>query len=374
MVSMNGPRAVRTRRLRVGSGGRWLVTTLLITVTCSAASCQSQVGTSGATAAVGTGSQAATLDDHVTWQRDIVFTDSAASASIQVYFDPKGGFVVADGGQSQIRVYSEDGRRLLWSAGQSGNGPQDFETLRSAVRTSAQEVVALDMSGKLSFWSAEGRFKRTAQTGLGITFNSWLLNDSTLLISGRRLGESDSPLLHVWDLRNERMVSSFFETPPHDPRFDEAYRYSSWVSATRLGGDSLAVIFPRADTLYLYRTNGSLIDKLPLALEHFVPLREPAARNDTPEAQIEWRNSYSLLSQVYRAPDGSIYVQYFKLAGLEPVWGLARLLVAGDRSVKSFEVFGTPRLLGISPRDSSLYFIRADLLESTVWSVANLSR
>lgn len=373
MVSMNGPRAVRTRRLRVGSGGRWLVTTLLITVTCSAASCQSQVGTSGATAAVGTGSQATTLDDYVTWQRNLVFTDSAASASIQVYFDPKGGFVVADAGQSQIRTYSDD-LQLLWSAGRSGEGPGEFDELRSAVRTSAQDVIALDNSGRLSFFSAQGHFKRTASTGLAPTSNSWLLNDSTLLISGRREGETNSPLLHVWDLRNDRVTASFFPTPPHDPKFDEAYRYSGWASATHFGGDSIAVLFPLVDSLYLYGTDGALLDKRELPLEQFVRLREPGPRDSTPEARVEWRNSYSRLSQVFRAPDGSLYVQYFKLAGLEPVWGIARFTVRRDGLRKMFEVNEAPRLLGISRRDSGLYFLRADLMESTVWSVAHLSR
>lgn len=353
---------------------RWLVVLGTISLSCSAASCQGQgqTGTSSATAAIGAASQSRKLDDYVSWERDLQFTESAASASIRVYFDPKGGFIVADAGQSQIRVYTDDSH-LLWSAGRSGEGPQEFEQLRNAVRLSSGEVVALDITGRLTFYSPEGEFKRTVPTRLNPTFNSWLLNDSTLLISGRPEGVSNPPLLHVWNLQSGRNVASFFRTPPHDPAFDEAYRYSGWASAADLGGDSIAVVFPLSDTLYLYRADGTPLGKLGLPLEHFVRLREPAPRDESAEARIAWRNSYSLLSQVFRSPDGSMYVQYSRLSGVEPMWGVSRLFLQRGRLHKDFEVPEAPRLLGISHRDTSLHFLRADSLESTVWSIAKLS-
>jgi hypothetical protein len=366
--SLTRPPGGRTR-----ARSRWLAVLGMISLSCPAASCQGQVGTSGATAAVGSASQRPELEDFVTWQRDLEFTESAASASIRVYFDPKGGFVVADAGQSQIRVYSDDSR-LLWSAGRSGDGPQEFEQLRNAVRLSSGEVVALDITGRLTFYSAEGEFKRTLPTRLNPAFNSWLLNDSTLLISGRPEGVTDPPLLHVWNLRTGRNVGSFFRTPAHDPAFNEAYRYSGWASAAPLGGDSIAVVFPLTDTLYLYRTDGTVLDRLELPLEHFVNIRESGPRDESAEARIAWRNSYSSLAQVFRSPDGSFYVQYFKLSGVEPVWSVARLSLQRDQLHKEFEVPEAPRLLGVSRRDTSLYFLRADSLENTVWSVAKLSR
>jgi hypothetical protein len=346
----------------------------MLTTSCSAASCQNgQASAVQMQATLGAQSHTSDLDDYVTWGRNLVFTDSTASGELQVFFDPRGGFVVADGGQAQVRVYTDDAK-LVWAAGHQGPGPSEFEELTSAVRTSAREVIALDSKGKLVVFDSSGTFLRSTPTGLTLAYNSWLLNDSTLLISGRRVEDPNSPLLHVWSLREGKITRSFFQTPPHDPEFDQAYQFSGWAYATVAGRDTLAVVFPLSDTLYLYRTDGTPIDKFKLPLDNFRRMREPRARDNSPEARIAWRNSYTRVARVNQSPDGSMYIQYFNLNGLEPVWGIARVFHDRGHLHKSFEVTPTHELLGISSRDSSLYFLRADLLESTVWSVAHLSR
>jgi hypothetical protein len=369
------PRALAPSTSILRLGGRFSLL-FLFTTSCSAASCQSAQFSSRGTATASLHLRAPDLDDYVTWQRHLEFRDSAASGAINVHLDRMAGFVVADAGQTQVRVYSDESNEpeLLWARGRKGDGPGDFQVLRSAVRTSSADVVALENSGRLTIFDASGNLKRTVPTGLNPAFNIWLINDSTLLISGRRTGGSDSLLLHVWDLRRDRFITSFFEVPPHPARFDEAYRYSGWANAALLGGDTVAITFPLADTLYLYRTDGSAVDKFKLPLEHYRRLRDPGPRDQTPEARVEWRNSYTRLSQVFRAPDGSIYIQYYNLSGLDPVWGIARFFMDRDRLHKSFEVPNSYRLLGISPRDSSLYFLRTDLIESTTWSLGRLSR
>jgi hypothetical protein len=359
-----------SRRLR--SNGVLLLT-ILLGASCTAASCQSsRLDTSQAAAAAGASSNKR-LEDFFTRRADLIFRDSVASPNIQVYADPHGGFVVADGGQAQIRVYTDDAE-LAWAAGRSGSGPQEFRQLSAAVRAPWGEILGLDSSGKLSVFDASGNFVRTVSTGLVPSFDGWLLTDSTMLISGRREGDPASPLLHVWNLRRDLITGSFFQVPPHDPAYDEAYRFSGWADAVRLGGDSVAVVFSLADSLYLYRTSGEPLGKFPLPLEHFSRVRQPGPRDGSPDAEVEWRNSYTRISHIFRSPDGSIYVQYFQLNRLEPVWGLTRFFFQDGRLIKAFELVDTPRLLAISPRDSLFYFLSDDLMENSKWSVAQLSR
>jgi hypothetical protein len=344
---------------------------IVLTASCSAASCQG--GAAGASVAMQAGGGRQTLDAHFAWEDSLVFTDSAASAAIQAYFDPAGGFVVADGGQSQLRVYT-DRARLLWAAGHKGRGPGEFQQLQSAVRVPSGEVVALDDRGRLSIFAPPGKLVRTVSTGLDPAYNLWLLDDSTMLVSGRREEDKHSRLLHVWDLRRNRIRASFFPVPPHDSAFDVAYQFSGWASAALVGRDSLAIVFPLSDTLYLYTTGGHELQKFRLSLDNYRRLREPAPRDETPEAEIRWRNSYTRISQVLRGPGRSVYVQYFNLDGVEPVWGLARFSLDEGRLHKEFEVPQAHRLLGVSPRDFRHYFLRADLMESTVWSIGRSSR
>ncbi|HEX6910560.1 MAG TPA: hypothetical protein VF142_09195, partial [Longimicrobium sp.] len=160
----------------------------------------------------------------------------------------------------------------------------------------------------------------------------------------------------------------------HDPAFDDAYQFSGWANAALVGRDSLAVVFPLSDTLYLYGTDGRELQKFRLSLDNYRRLREPGPQDGTPEAEIRWRNSYTRISQVLRGPGRSVYVQYFNLDGLEPVWGLARFSLDGGQLRKQFEVPQAHRLLGVSPRDFRHYFLRADLMESTVWSIGRSYR
>lgn len=338
---------------------------------CAAASCQNTPVRAVQMNVVLSAQAATDLSDHVVWDGQLIFADSAASGEIQVFLDPQGGFVVADGGQSQVRIYT-DSAQLVWSAGRSGPGPSEFQRLTSAVRTRDRDVIALDSRGKLVMFDSTGVFKRTVTTGLTLAYNSWLLNDSTLLISGRHVDDPDSPLLHVWDVNREQIRRSFFTTPPHDSEFDQAYRFSGWAYATAAGGDTLAVVFPLSDTLYLYRTDGTPLSKFKLPLDRFQRMREPRARGNTPEARIEWRNSYTRIARVHSVADGSLLVQYFNLRGLEPVWGISRVFINRGSLHKSFDVTPADELLGVSKRSARLYFLRSDNLESTEWSIAHL--
>jgi hypothetical protein len=356
-------------------GPQWLCVGLL-TASCSASSCQSPNPGALESASLSVHSVSPRLDRYITLYRNFAFQDSTASSDIVAFFDPASGFVIADEGQTQVRVYSEDAR-LLWSAGSRGPGPAEFRQLRAAVRTSSGDVIAIDDAGKLVVFDSAGRYVRTKLTGLAPTYSLVLLNDSTLLISGRRGRDPRNPtlpLLHVWDLRRDTITRSFFTVPPHDARLEAGYLFSGWATATVLRGDTLGIVFPLADTLYRYLSDGTPIDKWRLPLRKFRRLRDPAPMNATPQTTIEWRNSYSRLSDVFAAPDGSIYIQYFNMKQLEPVFGLARFKFADHVLEKSFEVPEAPRLLGVSPRDSSLYFLQPDInTERVTWSVGRYS-
>jgi hypothetical protein len=373
-VSRMSPLVTRARHRRVLHSQLKMNGTLfiaLITASCSAASRQTAQYIPQAAEEMRARLPQPTLTDYVYFEDRIVFTNAIASGSLDVFFDPRGGFVVADRGQNEIRVYSGE-PKLLASFGREGSGPGEFQRLRSAVRTSSNEIVAVDNLGKLSIFDSAGTLKRAINTGLNPVSNALLLNDSTLLVSGRQSGKEDTPLLHVWNILADSIVQSFFPTPVHLKAFDGAYRFTGWTHAASRR-DTIAVIFPLADTLYLFAIDGSQLQKLPLTLERFHRLQSPPPTNSSPEEEIEWRNSYTRLSAIYWATDGSIYIKYFDIRGFEPVWGLARFEIVNGKAILRFDVPNTLQLLGISPVDSKLYFMAVDELEST-WLVGRLIR
>ncbi len=339
----------------------------LCTSSCSAA-CQAPPVAAGGALNMQMRAPAPKLSDVVDLMPDMrTFSGSVASAELDVYFDPRGGYIVADRGQNEVRAYAEPNNRL-WAEGSAGPGPHEYIALGSAVRTANRQVIATDITGKLVVYDSMGKFQNTAPTGLQPLYSATVLDDNRLLLSGRRPGDPNTPLLHIWNIANRTIEKSFFPAPPHAPEFTSTYALIGWADAA-VRGNTVAAIFPLADTLYLFTANGDSLRKLPIPLEHFRRLREPGPRNDTPEANREWRNSFTVLSTIHWAADGTLYLPYFRPNDHLTVWGLARLRITDSGVRGLFDVANAQQFLGASPRSPDLFFIAADELESTSWSI-----
>jgi hypothetical protein len=158
--------------------------------------------------------------------------------------------------------------------------------------------------------------------------------------------------------------------PPHPRRLDAAYMFSGAVDvATRQ--DTVAVIASLSDTVYIYTSGGELVRKLPLRSEHFRRIeRAPPEDLMNPVVRREWSESFSRMSQVFWAPDGTLYVQYFDMEGVEAQW---RLVVLAPDGTKRFEIHESSRLLAVSPHDSKLVFLNPTSLETNKWLIGTFS-
>src|SRR3954471_25026938 len=70
------------------------------------------------------------LDRHVAWGRSVTLeeSDDVVNVLIRANLDPRGGFLVADEQEDQVRRYGPDGR-LLFTFGRRGAGPREFTGL-----------------------------------------------------------------------------------------------------------------------------------------------------------------------------------------------------------------------------------------------------
>jgi len=312
------------------------------------------------------------INDVVTWKKQITLEENHAVRTVlpTLTIAPNGDFLVADLREAQIRRYSPDGR-LLGRTGSEGNGPGQFTKLAAAVRLPSGRIVAVDMSGRLAVFDGSGRaLLQTERVLLTPLYDAGAINDTMVALVGRAPGQLNGPLVHIWNLRSNRITRSFFTVPPHPDRLDNAYAFSGWADVV-VRGNTAAVVYALTDTVYFYKTDGTFLRKLPIPFQHFRRLREPLPVNGSPREQQDWRSSYSRISQLFWAPDGTIYVQYFDSVDLQPQW---RLLGMNSTGQLKFDLLDSPRLLAVSPQDSSLVFL--DPLSETpnVWSVARLSR
>jgi hypothetical protein len=314
------------------------------------------------------------LDAHVAWGRTLALeeNDAVVNVLIRATPDPRGGFLVADEQENQVRRYDANGRLLL-TFGRRGPGPREFSGLNRAFRLASGDLLAVDaLSRGAVFDSGGAALKRTFRVPVGQLKMAYLLNDSLLLLGAQlqdeRAADPDAHL-HLWNLRANRLAGSFFPVHATTQAHRFAVNTAGLVGAAQRG-DTLAATFALSDTIRLFDLAGRPLGAVPLraeGLRRFDPaMRMP--RRDLVSAR-EWFGRFSLVSDVWWLRDGSFLVQYQDREGVEPKWRLVHLARDGRRL---FESKDTPLLVAVDPVTDTLWFVRPGSPTPNVWVSARL--
>lgn len=309
------------------------------------------------------------IEQAVTFQRDLRLEENQLVINVSTRVKPEagGGFLVADALEQQLRLYAADGR-LLRHFGRRGSGPGEFHQLSAALRLNDGTILAGDFNGRLTrFDSAGTRVLRTSSSGLGPIYEMLALNDSVVVIVGRKGGQMRSPLVHEWNVGRERITRSFFAAPQGPPGFSAAYAFTGFATAA-VRGDTVAVVFALQDTVRLY-VRGREIEKLPLHFRAFRRLAEPLSPDAPPPRFQAWLESFSAANGLYWLQDGSFLIQYLDQKGSDRLFSLLHMRRNGE---PVWEAPGTPRLLALSPK-GSLVFVKRGAEAPNEWSIASLS-
>lgn len=341
---------------------------LLAALTCGAAAC------TDTSARPVEKSEPVSLDAVVRWSDTIPLEESAEVVNVtpKVTADPMGGFVVADSRETQVRLYSPTGD-LVHHFASKGHGPAEFQRISAALRLPSGEFLVVDMGGKIAVFDSTGtNVVRTARAPLGPLYEAALVNDTLVAFAGRSPGKASTSLVHLWSLRSDTIVRSFFPVPPAPKDLAGAYAFNGFANIA-VRHDTVAVLFALSDTVYLYTIQGQPAGKINIPFKHFRKVQQPMPTNGPLEEFQGWAESFSSASHLFWAADGSFLVQYFDRSNMEPQWRLLRMSRDGQRL---FEVRDTPQLLAVADRDpdlSSLYFVQPGSLTPNVWSVAHLA-
>lgn len=314
------------------------------------------------------------LDAHVAWGRTLTLeeNDDVVNVLVRATPDPRGGFLVADEQENQVRRYDANGR-LLFTFGRRGQGPREFVSLNRAFRLASGDLLAVDAASHAAvFDSAGAELERTFRVSVGQLKMAYLLNDSLLLLGAQiqdpRQGDPDAHL-HLWDLRANRLAGSFFTVRPTTDAHRFAANTAGLMGAARRG-DTVAAVFALSDTIRLFDFAGRPLGTIPLraqGLRRFDPaMRMP--RMDLVSVR-EWIGSFSLISDLWWLRDGSFLVQYQDREGPEPKWRLVHLARDGRRL---FESKDTPLLVAVDPATDTLWFVRPGSPTPNVWASARL--
>jgi hypothetical protein len=297
-------------------------------------------------------------------------TSEVLNVTPRVVTDPRGGYIVADPSESQVRLYSTSGK-LLARFGRKGTGPGEFDRLAGAVRTPAGELLAFDMNGRLTIFDPSGsHVLRTQQTPVAPLYDVAVVDDRRVAITGRLAAATHSPLVHLWDYRKGLLAGSFFRPVPPRPDLESAYLFSGFTDVA-VRHDTVAVLFALSDTLFFYDTTGRARGKLPLPFADYRALREPMPKLSPPDRLYRWIESFSTASHVYLQADGTILVQFFDTKAREPEW---RLLSMRRDGRPLFEIRNSPKLLALASDANSLVFVKPGSSAPNQWTIAQVQQ
>jgi hypothetical protein len=302
------------------------------------------------------------FDDVVIWNGNLRLQDVWIEMLPVVEISTRGEVIVAELKQRQIRKHDVTGR-LLWAR----EDILESGSLSGALWIPGDSVIGYSASGSFLVLDSGGVSIRSGQTGLRPLYAAQLLNDTTAVLAGRFPGTPDASLLHLWDLRRQQIIKGFFSVPSHDARLNGAYDFSGSTSVA-IRGDTIAATFARADTVYLFRADGVAIEKVHIPFIRF-RFADQAPPNQLDSAFVRWRNSFSSVSQVFWAPDGSFFIQYFNMLQLETQWSLLHMTRDGRLLFDAESAF---RLLAIFSDGQLLFLDTRDVEQAGRWKIADL--
>jgi hypothetical protein len=297
--------------------------------------------------------------------------DRVINVTPRVTIDPRGGYLVADGREAQVRRYHADGR-LAQVIGRKGNGPGEFQNLVGVHRLHDGRIVAVEMGGKVSVFDEGGKkLLQTRPSGLAPLYETAVLEGHTLLLAGRRMGEGETALVHVYDVDKGALGASFFQIPGHHPDLVGGYMFAG-SSDVVTRGDTVAAVFALSDSIYLFDSRGTSVGRVAIPFARFRRLTRPMP---TSGANLEdfrkWTETFSAISHLYWLRDGSFLVQYYDMKGVEPQW---RLLHMSREGQLRFEGVDTPKLLatGGGGDGNELVFVHPAAEAPNQWVSARL--
>lgn len=319
-----------------------------------------------------TGDRASTtrLEDVLAFERTIDLEENEAVVNVSplVSVDTRGGFLIADSREAQVRRYERSGE-LLWHVGSRGRGPGEFTQPRAAVRGRSGAVVVFDQSGRVTIFDSTGtHLLNTLATEFRFVEDVEVLDRDRFLVAALHREGIEGPRIHLWNLERDSVIASFFAPLP-GARNRVAATIAGWTKLS-LRGDTVAAIFALSDSIHLFTAAGASLGTIPIPFAEFrrVGREVPEGGND-PQRRERWLSSFDYVGDVHWLRGGDLLVPYQSIVpggAYTRDWHLARMTRAGDRV---FELRNVPRLLTVDENDG-LYFIAPGAEEPSRWTFA----
>jgi hypothetical protein len=282
-------------------------------------------------------------------------SDTALTVIPHVSQDPAGGFFVADGRESQVRKYLEDGK-LVWQTGGPGEGPGELRDPRVVLRLRDLGVVVAQYNRRITVFDSVGRSHvQTLSTSFRRLEDAAVIGRDSILVSAMTETDFEGPRLHILRLTTGQIEKSWFSPFVNSPVRDAAIM--GGFSRLAVRGDTVAVAWSLADSVYLFDISGVRLDALPLRSSFFrVPAEQPPSGDAGVDHQQQWLSSFDYIAGIWWASPETLAIRYFELIPEESMARRWHLILFSPGSLRTIDIRNSPRLLSVDAATGRFVF------------------
>lgn len=320
------------------------------------------------------------LSDVIDWSGTITLEESSDVIIVwpNVSIDSKGGFIVTDPQEHQIRLYDQSGKIKTYF-GRQGEGPGEFSLPSSSLRLPSGDLLVADTGAYRTFFRFNSNGEYLSQNsrifaGL-IDMHILPAEQDEVIVVGTKEGREPGshPLLHRFDIKTEEIIESFFPHPIPLGSFGNILFGQGQIATADILDDQIAAAFNPLPKIYFFDLFGTPIDTLELPLQHFRQLEDPETNRLSSREINDYTLKWSKVSDLFWIDNNILLVQYYDVLDRDPwttQWNLAAVTRDGEIL---FEVPDTPRLFAVDHDSGELYFSHPDHDFENYWKVGKLS-
>ncbi|WP_456428658.1 hypothetical protein [Rhodocaloribacter sp.] len=301
--------------------------------------------------------------------------DGIFTVSPEVRIDPRGGFIVTDFKESQVRLYTRSGKLKTYFGEKGTQAPGALRGPVAALRLSSGRILVPELlNGNLSLFGEDGTFlKRHIRVVAGGTNRVQdLPGEDVLLIGTEKLIPGSHPLLHRFHPETGNIRRSFFPHPIPLGSYENYLFTVGKIATADVRDDTIVAAFALLNRLYFFDLDGNLKREVELPLSHFRKMEKPDREVDSREIVAREAKEHSRAQNVFWLDDRIILFQYYDSTDLFRGgirWKLAAVTPEGE---VLFDIADTPQLFTVDPKTQELFFSHPDHDFENYWIVGRL--
>lgn len=316
--------------------------------------------------------------DVVAWQDSLTLQEPEGVYTVQprVRLDPKGGFIVTDFDESEVRLYTSDGTLTSRFGTPGGQSPTSLSGPAAAVALPTGRILVPEiLNGNLSLFERDGSLVEEYRTVVSQGTNrlQTFPDGSVLLIGSKTLSPGAHPLLHRFDPATGETTASFF---PHPVPLGEYGGYLFGIgdiASADIRGDRIVAAFGLEPTLYVFNADGQSQRTTELSIPHFTAVPDITGSVDSRREFTEITENHSQITDVFWLHDDVVLLQYYDSVDFNVgrvQWNLAGVTLDGE---VLFDLVDTPRLFAVHPDTGDLFFSHPAYDFENRWAVGRLT-